>query len=144
MSHRWTALVALGVLTLIQGPGRGGGPQPAPDGLLGAEALAGRIDYWVAQRLAARGARAAPLADDAEFIRRVYLDLAGCVPSIMDARDFLDDQRPDKRRLWVEMLLDGRKPTRKPDAYARHRAGGRLRPRDAEVVRDPPERQPPL
>jgi hypothetical protein len=38
----------------------------------------------------------------------------------MDARDFIDDERPNKRRIWVEMLLDGRKPCRKPDAYALH------------------------
>jgi hypothetical protein len=36
---------------------------------------------------------------------------------LIDARDFIDDRRPDKRLIWVEMLLDGRKPTRKPDAF---------------------------
>ena len=66
------------------------------------------------------GAKAAPIADDAEFIRRAYLDLAGCVPPLIDARDFIDDRRPDKRLIWVEMLLDGRKPTRKPDAFTSH------------------------
>jgi hypothetical protein len=120
MRHSWTGLVALGALTLFPGAGAGGPPEQAPDGLLSAEALAGRIDYHLANRTAARGGKAAPLADDAEFIRRVYLDLSGCVPPIMDARDFIDDERPDKRRLWVEMLLDGRKPSRKPDAYALH------------------------
>jgi hypothetical protein len=120
MRRCWTCLVALGVLTLFPAAGKSGTPERAPDGLLSAEALAGRIDYWLANRQAGRGARAAPLADDAEFIRRVYLDLAGCVPPLVDARDFIDDPRPDKRRLWVEMLLDGRKPDRKPDAYVSH------------------------
>jgi hypothetical protein len=120
MSHRWTGLIALGALTLAPTVFAAGPPAPAPDGLLDAEALAKRIDYWLAKRQAAAGARAAPLADDAEFIRRLYLDLAGCVPPVIDARDFLDDPRPDKRRLWVKMLLDGTKPSRKPDAYVLH------------------------
>ena len=47
----------------------------------------------------------APRADDAEFFRRVHLDLAGRIPSVTEARDFLDDDRPDKRRLWVERIL---------------------------------------
>jgi hypothetical protein len=119
MCHRWTGLVVLGALTLAPSV-FAGTSAPASDGLLGPEALAQRIDYWLARRQADQGVRAAPLADDAEFIRRVYLDLAGCVPPVTDARDFLDDPRPDKRRLWVEMLLDGRKPSRKPDAYAQH------------------------
>ena len=46
-------------------------------------------------------------ADDAEFLRRVYLDLAGRVPSVAEARKFLDDRRPDKRARLVEQLLGG-------------------------------------
>ncbi|MCA9063091.1 MAG: DUF1553 domain-containing protein [Planctomycetaceae bacterium] len=52
-------------------------------------------------------------ADDAEFLRRIYLDLAGRIPSIAEARSFLSDERPDKRELLVEELLDG-------PAYVRH------------------------
>ncbi len=48
----------------------------------------------------------APLADDAEFMRRVYLDLAGRIPAVSEAREFLEDQRPDKRTQLVEALLD--------------------------------------
>lgn len=49
----------------------------------------------------------APMADDAEFLRRVYLDLAGRIPSVTEARQFLDDKRPEKRRLKVDELLAG-------------------------------------
>jgi hypothetical protein len=45
------------------------------------------------------------LADDAEFFRRVHLDLAGRIPSVTEASDFLDDDRPNKRRLWVDRIL---------------------------------------
>src|SRR5262249_53354424 len=77
-------------------------PSKPPTTLLDSEALAKRIDELLAVRLAEKEVPPAPLSDDAEFIRRVYLDLAGCIPSIIDARDFLDDTRPDKRRIWVD------------------------------------------
>jgi len=115
-----TGLVAFGLFLLASTASAGDTRAQDPDGLLDAKALAGRIDYWLGARQAATGVRAAPIADDAEFIRRLYLDLSGCVPPVIDARDFFDDRRPDKRLIWVEMLLDGRKPTRKPDAFTAH------------------------
>ena len=45
-------------------------------------------------------------ADDAEYLRRVYLDLVGTIPTAAEARDFLDDPSPDKRTALVESLLD--------------------------------------
>lgn len=89
-------------------------------GLLNEEALAKRIDHHLAAQMAVKGVPPAELCDDATFLRRVYLDLSGCVPSIIDARDFLDDTRPNKRRIWVDLILDGKKPSRKPDAFAQH------------------------
>src|SRR5713226_10123061 len=70
------------------------------------ETLAAMIDKRVA---AAWGKEVKPasIADDAEFFRRVHLDLAGRIPSVTKARDFLDDDRPDKRRLWVDRILKG-------------------------------------
>jgi hypothetical protein len=90
-------LLALGALALALAP-----PLHAAD--RDVEALAAAIDARVA---AAWGpdVRPAPLADDAEFFRRVHLDLAGRIPSVTDAGDFLDDDRPDKRRLWVDRIL---------------------------------------
>ncbi len=60
----------------------------------------------------ARTCKPAPRADDAEFFRRVHLDLAGRIPSITEIRDFLDDDRPDKRRLWVDRILQADATTR--------------------------------
>jgi hypothetical protein len=96
---------------------------PSPKGpiaLVDEEALAQRIDHHLAAQMAAKGVPPAELCDDATFLRRVYLDLAGCIPSIIDARDFLDDTRPNKRRIWVDLILDGKKPSRKPDAFPQH------------------------
>ena len=46
------------------------------------------------------------MSDDAEFLRRVYLDLTGRIPSPRDVHDFLADTDPDKRRKLVDDLLD--------------------------------------
>jgi hypothetical protein len=75
--------------------------------------LTATIDRLIAARWAAARAEPAPQADDATFLRRVYLDLAGRVPSVAEARAFLQDQRPDKRSRLVETLLAG-------NAYANH------------------------
>lgn len=47
----------------------------------------------------------APLAGDAEFLRRIYLDLTGRIPSTEAARKFLEDKSPDKRQKLVDQLL---------------------------------------
>ena len=54
-----------------------------------------------------------PAAHDAEFLRRIYLDLTGMIPSSAEARAFLADQSPDKRTKLVDRLLGS-------PAYARH------------------------
>ncbi|MFO0846671.1 MAG: DUF1549 and DUF1553 domain-containing protein [Gemmataceae bacterium] len=69
--------------------------------------LARKIDRHVNAGLEARKAVAAPLAGDGEFVRRVYLDLAGRIPRVSEVRAFLDDRSPDKRRRLVEKLLTG-------------------------------------
>lgn len=72
---------------------------------LDATSLARRIDELLAASWAAEKVEPAPAADDAEFLRRVYLDLAGKIPSVGEARAFLDDANPEKRRVLVEHLL---------------------------------------
>lgn len=48
----------------------------------------------------------APRADDPEFLRRVYLDIAGIIPTYDEAKAFLDDKTPDKRAKLIDRLLD--------------------------------------
>jgi len=67
--------------------------------------LARLIDRHIQAGLKDRGVPAAPLASDAEFCRRLYLDLAGRIPRVSEVRDFLADKRADKRLLLVEKLL---------------------------------------
>jgi hypothetical protein len=70
--------------------------------------LAKKIDQLIAARWRADGVKPAPTADDAEYLRRVYLDLIGRIPSLTEARSFLDDKTPDKRARLVRRLLDDR------------------------------------
>ena len=144
MRYHWTSKVALGLLILAPTAFVGDTRAQDPDGPLDAKALAGRIDYWLGVRQAAEGVKAAPIGDDAEFIRRTYLDLAGCVPPLTDARDFIDDRRPDKRLIWVEMLLEGRKPTRKPDAFTSSMIASRPFARIALVPSQSPRARAPF
>ena len=46
-------------------------------------------------------------ADDADFLRRVSLDLTGGIPTAAEARAFLDDRDPGKREKLVDRLLAG-------------------------------------
>jgi len=72
-----------------------------------AEMLAAKLDRLLAARWVEAGVQPAAAADDAEFLRRVYLDLAGTIPSVSEVRDFLDDRSPDKRRRVIDRLLEG-------------------------------------
>ena len=45
------------------------------------------------------------MADDAEFLRRVSLDLNGVIPAAGEARAFLDDKSADKRLVLIDRLL---------------------------------------
>ena len=45
-------------------------------------------------------------ADDSRWLRRVFLDATGRIPSYTEAKAFLDDATPDKREKLVEKLLN--------------------------------------
>lgn len=65
---------------------------------------------------------------DAEFIRRAFLDVTGMLPSAEEARQFLADADPDKRRKLVDRLLES-------PAYADHWAA-----KFADLFRPNPDR----
>lgn len=72
----------------------------------GAVAPAGKIDELVFARLKKLGLPPSPLSSDAVFLRRVYLDVTGTLPTAAEAREFLLDRSPQKRRLLIDRLLE--------------------------------------
>ncbi len=71
--------------------------------------------------LVAASAKDAPLGatgDDTSFVRRVYLDLAGRIPSWQEATTFLDSKDANKRTQLVDTLLSsGDYPLRMQDMF---------------------------
>ena len=63
------------------------------------------IDKIVFGKLRQLGIPPARLCSDEVFLRRVYLDLIGTLPTAEEARQFLDDPNPRKRELLVDRLL---------------------------------------
>ena len=67
------------------------------------EPLHRQIDRLIAGRSEGRPAKR---SSDAEFFRRIHLDLAGCIPTADETRQFLSDTSPDKRRAVIDRLLN--------------------------------------
>ncbi len=63
------------------------------------------IDDAIFNRMAAAGIQSAPLASDAEFLRRVTLDLTGRIPSAADVQAFMADANPSKRDQKIDALI---------------------------------------
>jgi len=63
------------------------------------------VDGFVLSKMAADGIAPAPLTNDAEFLRRVTLDLAGRIPTVEEVEQFLADNGPGKRQARIEALI---------------------------------------
>lgn len=64
-----------------------------------------KIDALVFENLKAREIQPAELCSDEVFVRRVFLDVIGTLPSAAEARQFLSDKNPDKRGILIDRLL---------------------------------------
>ena len=65
-----------------------------------------QIDKLVFARLEKLGIEPAHLCSDAVFVRRVYLDVIGTLPTAQEAREFFQDKDPQKRRALIDRLLE--------------------------------------
>jgi hypothetical protein len=109
MRCRRCVVWAVGASCLVMGAtaARADGPAPASKEAPQLAALVETIDRMVAEKWAEAGVAPAAPADDAEFLRRVSLDIAGKIPTVAEVRAFLDDPAPDKRAKAVGRLLAG-------------------------------------
>ena len=107
-----------------------------PIGPKDAALVAKMIDEQIAKKLAEGKVSPSPICSDEEFLRRIYLDLTGVIPTSDKARAFLDNRDADKRAKLIDELLES------PN-FGRHLADiwqAKLLPRDSGnrfVLREP-------
>ena len=90
----WLALLAT-VNALSATPYEGLSPLPAQN----------KIDELVFARLAKLHLTPAKVCSDPVFVRRVYLDVTGTLPTASEAQPFILDRNPDKRSELIDRLL---------------------------------------
>jgi hypothetical protein len=110
-----SAFAALSVWSVFAGQAFAAAPASAIKADPSKPALTQKLDQIIGAAHA--GPRAAQ-ADDAEFLRRVYLDLVGRTPTTTEARAFLADKAAAKRTTLVDKLLSSPEfPVRMADAF---------------------------
>lgn len=68
-------------------------------------ALTKLIDQQIQKKLQENNIKSSPLSDDAEFLRRVSLDLIGVIPTAEKVEEFLKNTDPQKRAKVIDELL---------------------------------------
>src|SRR4051794_3820929 len=63
------------------------------------------IDHYLQARLTERQITPVPVADDCTLIRRTSLDLQGRIPTVAEARQYVESTEADKRLKMVDRLL---------------------------------------
>lgn len=63
------------------------------------------VDHYISAKLAHSKVQPAPAASDANFIRRLTLDLAGRIPTTAEVRAYVAATEPDKAARLVERLM---------------------------------------
>ena len=80
-------------------------PIVAPPAKRAPAAVAAKLDAILDAKLAAAKIPASQQADDAEFLRRAYLDIVGVIPPVSKVKAFLADKSPGKRAKLIDDLL---------------------------------------
>ncbi|CAN5378188.1 hypothetical protein BH10PLA2_BH10PLA2_09510 [soil metagenome] len=108
-SEKLTYLVRIArqpILALILFASISGTARPdTPAEQIAAQKFADTIDQLINIRLRELGVPPSPRADDAEFMRRVSLDITGRIPVSHDVREFLASSDPNKRARLIDELL---------------------------------------
>lgn len=72
------------------------------------------VDRWTNRYFVKNKIAWPELVDDRTYLRRIFLDLIGLLPTPEELETFISDSRPDKRAIWVRQLLN------RDDDYAMH------------------------
>lgn len=90
-------LLVMATVTHAAGERRRAVGKPAPSSSI--------IDTYIDAKLRTAGVTSAAVAGDAEFLRRVTVDLTGAIPTATEAETFFADTRNDKRARKIDELL---------------------------------------
>lgn len=80
--------------------------KPAPEAAYAAAPERNFIDKFVMEKLQSLGIPPSPQSTDGEFIRRMYLDTLGILPTVEETKNFVADKSPGKRDRLIEAVLD--------------------------------------
>ena len=94
----WAVLASCPTPIAIAAEGQGSQERSKPE-------LAVWLDQHLGDHYESTGVELPKVIDDATFLRRVYLDLAGRIPVIAEIRDFEDNSDPNKRIKAIDELL---------------------------------------
>jgi hypothetical protein len=67
---------------------------------------AAKIDALIESNLSKHGLKPNPMSADSQFLRRVYLDISGTIPTAKQAESFLKSRSPTKRARLIDQLLN--------------------------------------
>ena len=70
------------------------------------ESITERIDQLVEAKLEELGEKRNPEIDDDVFVRRIYLDVIGRIPTLEETQTFLNSKSKNKRAELIDELLD--------------------------------------
>lgn len=80
-------------------------PHTVPAAVFASSPKRNFIDEHILEQLERLNLKPSPRSPDSEFIRRVYLDTIGMLPTPAETRNFLADKSPDKRDRLIDALL---------------------------------------
>ena len=63
------------------------------------------IDEHAARKFQELGIEPSGLCDDATFLRRIFLDATGTLPSVEEIQEFAASTDPNKRQQWIDRVL---------------------------------------
>jgi hypothetical protein len=69
-------------------------------------AISRRVDELIESDCSAHDVSLNAKTSDELFVRRVYLDIIGRIPTVDEAREFFDSEAADKRSQLIDRLLD--------------------------------------
>jgi hypothetical protein len=106
MSRRFAGALGLAMLLVGFTPCLALAQANGPSSRKEAKALAERLDKIINQRLVQEKVKPGPKADDAQFARRLHIDLAGKIPSLLEIKDYLENDSSDRLDDRLDELLE--------------------------------------